>query len=126
MATILIVDDDAHFRAGTRRILAAAGHDVEEADDGRLALEKCRHHPPDLVLLDIYMPETDGVEAMYQLGQAHPQLQVIAVSGGGRLGKESALEVMRALGAVRVLTKPFEREELLTLVQEVLLERPEA
>lgn len=122
MATILIVDDDVQFRAGVRRILAAEGHDIEEAGDGRLALERCRELPPDLVLLDIYMPDIDGVEAMYQLSQSHPDLRVIAVSGGGQLGKESALDVMRALGAVRVLTKPFEREELLGLVDEVLAE----
>ena len=67
MAQILVVDDDAHIRDVVRFALEKAGHQVREAADGRAALADFAVSPADLIVLDILMPEVDGLEVLYGL-----------------------------------------------------------
>jgi len=120
MPRILIADDDASVRSSMRRLLVEAGYEVEEARDGDEALEICRVDPPDLVLLDVYMPNVDGVQAFINITAEHLATRVIAISGGGVFKKDDALAIMRDLGAEGVLEKPIEVEELLKAVEQVL------
>lgn len=76
--------------------------------------------PVDLVITDLYMPGMDGVEFTIRLRQGHPDVKVIAISGGGWKNNAEALELARRVGAHRTLPKPFQQDELLATVDSVL------
>lgn len=120
---ILLVDHDPQVRGAVGRVLTAAGYEVEQMGNGRGALERCRGNAPDVVVLDVCLPEVDYVEALIRLSEAQPGFKVIALSGGGRGGTADPPGIRRALGAVRTLAKPFGREELLAAVSAVCGER---
>ena len=120
MATILVIDDDDDVRAGIRRILERADHEVLEAADGRAAIDLARSHSMELVITDINMPEMDGIEVILRLSEDGDGLPIIAVSGGGMLPKESLLSDADALGAVSSLAKPFEMTDLVAAVDAAL------
>jgi len=74
-----------------------------------------------MVLLDILLPQKDGIETLRALRQEYPRAKIIAISGGGQsMTKEDVLEAAATLGATQTLTKPFSREELLVAVTAVL------
>lgn len=118
MPTVLIVDDDAALRTLWRAALARLPCTLLEAGDGLAALELIRATPPDLILLDIVMPELDGWGVLRAL-QADPTLATIPVViiSGHAIGDEAQV---RAWGAVRLLTKPFPLPRLPAVVGEVL------
>jgi CheY-like chemotaxis protein len=117
MARVLVVDDDADFRDVVQVILEAAGHDVRRAPDGRVALQVFDDWRPDIVLLDMFMPEMDGLETVVAMRKLSSDVKIIAMSGGwGRPDDHiEAVQVTdqgRALGANAALTKPFDRHVL--------------
>jgi CheY-like chemotaxis protein len=120
MAHILLIDDDEAFRSMLRRTLQRLGHTVTEAADGAAALRVLRDATVDLVMTDIIMPGMEGIETIRALRRGHPQLNVIAMSGGGRIKAEGYLDDAKAFGAVRVLRKPFDGEELLAALEDAL------
>lgn len=120
MPRILIADDDPDVRTVLARHLASAGYEVLEAADGRACLEALRTTPVDLVILDIYMPEVDGIAVIAQAHRDFAHVRILAISGGGTVPRERTLEIAQRLGATRTLSKPFEREDLLALVRELL------
>lgn len=119
---ILVGDDDADVRSVLKRHLTAAGHEVVEAGDGRQCLDVLRTSDVDLAVLDIYMPEIDGIAVIARAHREFPQVPILAISGGGTVSRERTLEIARRLGATRTLNKPFEREDLLSVVRELLNE----
>ena len=74
----------------------------------------------DLILTDIFMPEKDGLEVIMELRESHPNVKVIAISGGGIQLQSNLLDLAEKLGAKSVLNKPCSPEELRTVVDEVL------
>jgi len=121
MAHILLVDDDEAFRHMLRRTLERAGHRVTEANDGAAALHVVAHDATiDLVITDIIMPNREGIETIRALRHDYPQVKIIAMSGGGRIRPEGYLDVAKAFGAVRVLSKPFDNHELFAAIKEAL------
>lgn len=120
MTAILLVDDDEAFRTMMTRTLTRAGHDVVEAGDGRTALRMLDSHPVDLMITDIIMPDKEGIETIVAVRKSHPELKIIAMSGGGRVRADDYLEMAQGLGAFRVLRKPFESEELFKAIREAL------
>lgn len=107
MATILVIDDDASIRRSLRRILELEGHEVLEAAEGSAGLRAVQLDPPDLVITDIYMPEMDGIEFLIRLRDAHPELPIVVISGGGFASKEFVLKDAEMIGATRTLSKPL-------------------
>lgn len=124
MARILIADDDASVRSAIRRALVNAGHTVEEANDGIGVLASYDRAPHDVVLMDLYMPGMDGLQAIIRLKAEHPNARVIAVSGGGFREANDVLGMARERGASATLAKPFELEQLLRTVADVLRQEP--
>ena len=120
MAHILVVDDEASIRTMLRSILERSGHQVSEAENGKDALEKYREAPADAVIVDVFMPEQDGVETMIRLRTEYPDVKVVALSGGGWTSKGVALEHMTDLGAVETIAKPFTAEEVVEVVERIL------
>ncbi len=119
MATILVVDDDAHIREVARFALARAGHTVELATDGAAALARIETRLPDLVVLDVLMPELDGLALCRRLRTSASAQRVPIVFLSSRT--EEADRVLGLdLGADDYLTKPFSPRELVARVAAVL------
>ena len=121
---ILVVDDDASIRMFIRRVLEHHGYEVLEAPDGEKGILAYREAHPDLVLLDLYMPEKDGLETLRDLRQEAPNLRVVTMSGGGPKYDVSILQSARFLGSQSALVKPFTIGELLELVRNMLASEP--
>ena len=122
---ILLIDDDEGFSTSIEKLLSSRGYAVETAPNGRVGLDLLEQEAFDLALVDIYMPEVDGLEVILKLRRRAPGTRVVAVSGGGRPGSPGdVLNMALALGSVRVISKPFEIQELLSLLEEVLSINP--
>ena len=117
---VLVVDDDYHVRPTLARLLQRGGFEVSEAADGRTGLELIERHPPDLVLLDIRMPDIDGYEVLrrLKLNPLHQHIPVVILTASD-LGK-SAQQRALALGAVRYLEKPIASGDLLAEIERIL------
>ncbi len=123
MARILIIDDDETLRTMVRRMLESAGYqDIEEAADGNIGLKLIQNNTFDLIITDIIMPNKEGIELIMELDQKRPRIKIIAMSGGGKIGAESYLEMAKHLGANRTIAKPFNQSDLLSVVKELLTE----
>lgn len=120
MACILIIDDEDDLRRIMRNALEKQGHEVIEARNGSDALELFEQHPADLIVTDIMMPESDGIETIIALRRKDPEIRIIAISGGGRVGDTNYLTMAEKFGATQVLAKPFRREQLVDAVRESL------
>jgi DNA-binding NtrC family response regulator len=120
VALILVVDDDDAVRHSLERILRVGGHEPMLAASGADALRVLDEHAVDAVLTDINMPEMDGIELLMLFQERAPDMPVIAISGGGLLDKGDLLEDAGALGAAATLSKPFEVDDVLAAVAEVL------
>ncbi|MDP2206504.1 MAG: response regulator [Alphaproteobacteria bacterium] len=121
---ILVVDDDMQMRLSLGHILRREGHHVDEAADGHAAID-CVEAPDadyDLVLMDIIMPDKEGIETILHLRRRHPSLKIIAMSGGARLFDFDPLRLARDCGANFVLAKPFEPTALRELLRVCLTE----
>src|SRR5437867_5995512 len=115
--TILIVDDEEQIRASVRGVLADEGFRVLEADNGRSALAVIAAERPRLVLLDIWMPEIDGIETLREIQRHHPETRVVVISGHGNI--ETAVRATQ-LGAIDFIEKPFSIDRLLQRVERAL------
>jgi CheY-like chemotaxis protein len=122
VARILLVEDDEAVREILRKALVSAGHAVEEASNGDVALAAYRREAADVVITDLVMPDKDGLETIMVLRRIDPAVKIIAMSGGGRtLGSgQLYLETARSIGALQILAKPFTGSALLLAVTEVL------
>jgi two-component system response regulator (stage 0 sporulation protein F) len=118
MATILVIDDEESIRNLLREVLEKAGHKVLEAKDGREGLTVYGKKPVDLVIMDLLMPETDGLEATLQLSREYVDAKIIAITGAQ--GDRNFLSVAKLFGARRTFEKPFDLKVLLKAVEEEL------
>jgi CheY-like chemotaxis protein len=111
---LLIADDDVDTRQSLRLLLERAGHEVEVASDGAIALELQRGREFDVLITDIFMGEADGLEAIEKFRREFPATKIIAMSGGsGRLQSRSYLAAAGIAGADATLRKPFAMATLL-------------
>jgi DNA-binding response OmpR family regulator len=123
VARILVIDDDPDIRGLLETALSLSGHDVICAADGVEALALHRATPADIVIVDIFMPEKEGIETIIELRQEWPALPIIAMSGGGTSGNRNFLAQALQLGATRAVQKPFDYTEVLAMVTELLARR---
>src|SRR4051794_29789113 len=113
---VLIVDDEASIRSSLTGALKDEGYRVSAAASGREALEGMKLEKPDVVLLDIWMPEMDGLEVLRHVKKQTPGVSVIMMSGHGNI--ETAVRATK-LGAFDFIEKPLSLERLLVLLQNV-------
>jgi DNA-binding response OmpR family regulator len=106
---ILVVDDDQEVRMATRDFLTSKGHDVTLAEDGVQALKLLATVKPDVVLLDVAMPEMDGMETLRRIVAGYPNLPVIMVTANADI--EITSKVLQ-LGAADYVPKPFDLDYL--------------
>jgi CheY-like chemotaxis protein len=117
MPSILVIEDDRNLRMILMQILEQAGYAVAEAADGSEALGRLETVQADLVITDILMPETEGIETIVSLRRQRPGLKIMAMSGGGRVGASHCLEMAREFGADASISKPFNRKDMLAAVE---------
>jgi len=115
-ARILVVDDEPQLRRAVRRALEGHGYEVREADDGGSALSSFQVFRPDVVLLDLMLPDGSGIEVCRELRKSH-QTPIIVLSV---IGDESTKVEALDQGADDYLTKPFGSEELLARIRVAL------
>lgn len=121
MANVLVIDDDPLFREIAQEMLTQAGYAVIVADDGSKAAKLPAEPAPDLAVVDMLMPERDGIETIGDLRLRWPEIKVIAVSAGAPgLEPGLLLRAAKALGADATLSKPVDREALIGLVAALL------
>lgn len=115
--TVLVVEDEKLIRWSLAQNLALWGYDPIEAGDAASAAESALRRPPDLVLLDLRLPDRNGIELLRQLRSEHPSMRVIMMTAHG--SPEDALAAMHS-GALRFLLKPLNMEELRGIVRDAL------
>jgi two-component system chemotaxis response regulator CheY len=117
MTKILIVDDAEFLRVRISKMLAGDGYEVFEAENGLKAVETYQNIHPDLVLMDVTMPEMDGLTALKEIRKIDSHARVIMLTA---LGQESVvLEAVKS-GARDFVVKPFERERVLSAINKLL------
>jgi len=115
---VLVVDDNPDMRESTRRLLENLGYQVETAPDGAAALRAHMARYVDVVLTDIFMAGTEGMETIATFKRSWPDLRVVAMSGGGTLSKKDYLEAAVQVGADATLQKPFTLQALVAALKD--------
>ena len=129
MTKVIVIDDEEDIRIALEEAFTRAGFEVEVASNGNDGMNLLREHGADLVITDIIMPGSDGVETAHNIRTEFPKTKIIVMSGGGNaapLGYEPAaitttayLASAAAIGADLTLTKPFDRDELIKMAKEL-------
>ena len=120
MARILVVDDEIGIRGAVQRALQRAGHEIMLAVDGLEAARAIREVGADLALIDIHMPNMDGMELLITLQAIAPTMPVVVMSGGDRNRRMGQLVDAPLMGATAILTQPFTLGELRDVVTRAL------
>jgi CheY-like chemotaxis protein len=118
---ILVADDEASIRSTLGKMLTIAGYEVLLARDGSEAARLWRERGADLVILDLFMPEKDGVETIVELRAHSRNVPIIVMSGGGAAKRMDLLPDTKLLGATAIIEKPFLPIEMVQLVDTALL-----
>jgi DNA-binding response OmpR family regulator len=122
MARILVIDDDDKVREIMIKVLQGAGYEVDGAPEGNTGLSLFRKNSYNLVITDLIMPEKEGLQTIMELRTEAPDLKIIAISGGGRIGPDDHLRAAAAMGACEVFKKPFSIHKLTAAVKRILEE----
>ena len=120
MAGILIVEDDNELREMISMLLTRRKFTVMEASSGKEAIVRFKPSITDLLITDLIMPEEDGLKVIMKLRELKPSLKVIAISGGGKAGPGSYLNLAKALGADVIYSKPFSLNDMAMKIDELL------
>jgi CheY-like chemotaxis protein len=125
MPGILIVEDDKELREMLKMSLLRRNFTVLEAENGKAAITHFKPLITDLVVTDLIMPEEDGLKVVIKLRELKPSIKIIAISGGGKVGPGSYLNLAKALGADAIYSKPFSINDLIAKIEQLLdIEQP--
>ena len=117
---VLVVDDDVEMRELVFDVLKDRGHQISTSGSGQEALKALASDPPDLMMLDIWMPELDGIETLKRSREQMPSVQVLMMSGHGNI--ETAVKAIK-LGAYDFIEKPLSLEKTVLVVRNALRQR---
>jgi CheY-like chemotaxis protein len=120
MPGILIVEDDNELREMLKMSLLRRNFTVLEAENGKAAITHFKPLLTDLVVTDLIMPEEDGLKVVIKLRELKPSIKIIAISGGGKVGPGSYLNMAKALGADAIYSKPFSINDLIAKIEQLL------
>ena len=115
--TVLLVDDDSLFLGALKIALIDAGYRTITANNGIQALEQLNRDEVDVIVMDILMPEKDGLETLREVRRMKQKAAIITMSGGGQLDADFFNKSARYLGACATLLKPFTLDELLAVLK---------
>ncbi len=114
---ILVVDDEPEFCLLLANVLTEMGYQVSTANDGRQGISRIRKSPPNIVFLDIKMPQMSGLECLRRIRKFHRKLLIVVMTAFGDI--QSAREALR-LGADEYISKPFDLDDLKHLVNDLV------
>jgi two-component system, chemotaxis family, chemotaxis protein CheY len=117
MRKIMVVDDAQFMRVRISKLLIGHGYEVVEAENGNQAVQVYQAAKPDAVLMDVTMPEKDGLEALTEIRGFDPRAKVIMLTA---LGQESMVVQAVQAGARDYVVKPFDPDRIMTALQKVL------
>ena len=120
MAKILLVEDDDLVRDMLTQVLERASHQVASAANGEEASAYLQKDEPDIMVTDIIMPKKSGITLISEVKNRHPDLEIIAISGGGRLDPTGYLDLSETLGASVSFEKPIDNTALLMAIDLLL------
>lgn len=120
MARILLIDDEPDLLAAMSEALSNASHEVTAVNDGNHVVRGDTGVDFDLVITDIIMPGTEGIETLTYLHARNPKMKIIAISGGGSIDASFHLRMAKRLGAFQTLGKPFTLRKLVDTVARTL------
>ncbi|MGV3754593.1 MAG: response regulator [Verrucomicrobiota bacterium] len=120
MANVVLVEDVEALRQNLTILLTRNGHVVRAAANGHEALRLVAEKTPDLLVTDLFMPEKDGIEIIQEIRRLHPQLRIIAMSGGIRGDQDVFLTMAQRLGVNATISKPFSIQDFQATVDKVL------
>ncbi len=120
MARVLLVEDDPLLRDTLRIALQNAGHTVADAPNGSAGLLYLKDFSFDVIVTDILMPETDGLEMIMRARKESANVRIIAMSGGGRTRNMDVLDFAKSFGADALLAKPFRPKQLVESIAAVV------
>jgi CheY-like chemotaxis protein len=120
MSGVLIVEDEKELREMLKISLIRRKFTVFEAANGKDAIIRFKPSITDLVVTDLIMPEEDGLKVIMKLRELKPSIKIIAISGGGKAGPGSYLNLAKALGADAIYSKPFSINDLIAKIEELL------
>ncbi len=117
MPQVMVVDDSAYIRMKARKILLECGYSVLEAESGAEAVDIYKTQAPDCVLLDITMPDTDGLTALVQIREYDPDARIAMVTGISE--QRVVIEALKA-GAMDFVVKPFTKGRMTAAVRKMI------
>lgn len=120
MKKILVIDDDENIRNIFGRALTENNYLVIQAENGAIGEQVFKEENPDLIILDIIMPEQEGIETLLNIRNINPDIKIIAVSGGGMGSAFSYLDNAIKLGASAAFQKPIDLQKLINKVELLL------
>ncbi len=126
MAKILLVEDDELVRDMLEQTLSRAEHEVKSACNGEEAVQILQTLEPDIMVTDLIMPKKSGITLISEVKDKHPKMEIIAISGGGRLDPTGYLDLSESLGATVSFEKPIDKSALLMAIDLLLHSRRES
>ncbi len=130
MPSVLVIDDEPDVRDSIQQVLGRVGFEVTTADNGVTGVQDFFRRPVDVVIVDIIMPRSNGIEVIRKIRANYPGARIVAITGGGNFGPfgyepraittEAYLASATESGADAVMTKPFRRQELIALVRSLV------
>ena len=111
--TAIIVEDDSFWMNNVTSILESEGVEVIQARSGTEVIAALNHPQETILVVDIVLPDEDGLEILTMVRSAHPNAKVLVMSGGGRLGADFYLRIARRFGANETISKPFSSDQFL-------------
>lgn len=116
-ATVLVVDDSAFMRNMLKNIITQAGAEVVgEASDGQQAIDKANELNPQIIFLDIMMPNVNGLDALKQIKSQHPEVKVVMCTSAGQ---EKIIGEAVETGASEFVKKPFKPDEITQVISKL-------
>ena len=113
---ILVIDDEPDICQLLADILTSQGHNVTCASDGLQGLNELSKKKYDMAVTDMLMPEHDGIEFIRAAQKKHPEVRLVAISGGGHIPGASYLSIAKGFGVKAIVEKPFDVESILTVI----------
>jgi len=118
MSRIMVADDEENIRYLLRKMLTAEGYEVLEAGGGNEVMSKMQGNEPEILIIDIIMPDKGGIETIMELQAEYPKLKFIIITG--KVSTETAVlqKLANQFGVKHIISKPFTKEQIIEAIKD--------